>query len=160
MPVEQPLADRFWAKVVRGAPDACWLYQGARLSHNAYGGFAMRSAHDGKWRPHYAHRVAWELTNGPIPDGQWVLHHCDVPHCVNPAHLFLGTQTENMRDASVKGRLSVPKRRNRARIAEIRTRWLAGGVTQRALAAEYGVHEVQVSRWLQAVKDRPYQRSA
>ena len=56
----------------------------------------------------HAHRVAWILSRGPIPDGLWVLHRCDNPPCVEPAHLFLGTQTTNMRDAVNKGRLVLP----------------------------------------------------
>lgn len=54
----------------------------------------------------YAHRQAWETANGPIPDGMQVLHHCDVPLCIEPTHLFLGTQADNMADAKRKGRLA------------------------------------------------------
>lgn len=90
-----PLADRFWVKVEKTAD--CWLWCGAP-GGEGYGciriaGHAVR-----------AHRVAWELTNGPIPDGLWVLHRCDNRKCVNPAHLFLGTQSDNMRDMHNKGR--------------------------------------------------------
>jgi hypothetical protein len=52
-----------------------------------------------------AHRIAWELTNGPIPAGLFVCHHCDTPGCVRPDHLFLGTAQENMQDASRKDRM-------------------------------------------------------
>lgn len=66
------------------------------------------------WRARYrtpqkAHRVAWELTHGAIADGLFVLHKCDVPLCCNPQHLFLGTQLDNLRDASAKGRLRVAR---------------------------------------------------
>lgn len=52
----------------------------------------------------YAHRRSWEMVNGPIPEGMHCLHRCDTPACVNPAHLFLGTQADNMQDKSRKGR--------------------------------------------------------
>lgn len=148
--------DRFWAKVrLADGGSACWLWQGARLAK--YGGFSIDNY------PHYAHRVAYSLTRGgqPIPAGLFVLHSCDNTLCVNPYHLSLGTQTDNMRDASRKGRLSLPRKANRALIAEIQTRWLAGGVTQAHLAAEYGKHEVQICRWLKPVKEsRTQQRQA
>jgi hypothetical protein len=56
-----------------------------------------------------AHRVAWELTNGPIPAGMHVLHRCDNRPCIEPSHLFLGTQADNMADKKAKGRSSYPR---------------------------------------------------
>ena len=52
----------------------------------------------------YAHRMSWVIRNGPIPDGKYVLHRCDNPPCVNPDHLFLGTQLDNIQDRHDKGR--------------------------------------------------------
>lgn len=149
---------RFWAKV-RQAPNGCVEWTGNRAggrTRRLYGQFSYTV--EGTQVHIYAHRLAWMLAHGPIPEGHYICHTCDNGLCVAAAHLFAGTQFDNMRDASAKGRLHVPKRRNRARIAEIRAKWLAGGVTQAALAAAYAVHPVQISRWLKAVKQTPYER--
>lgn len=95
---------RFWFKVDRSG--ACWQWRGSvtgRCSrvHRGYGQFTVGSRHV------YAHRVAWEMTHGPIPAGLCVLHECDTPTCVNPAHLRLGTHRDNMRDAQERSRLHV-----------------------------------------------------
>jgi hypothetical protein len=99
--VATPLRDRFEARTSRHA-GACWLWTGSR-SAEGYGSIRV----DGKMRK--AHRVAWELANGPIPagagaHGTCVLHRCDNPSCVNPDHLFLGTNADNARDRQAKGR--------------------------------------------------------
>ena len=136
-------ARRFWSKVDKHER-GCWLWTGALLGQNAYGSFSMsRGLPRGQQAPRYAHRISWELAHGPIPPGQMVLHACDVPHCVNPAHLFLGTQKHNMADAAAKGRLSVPRPSARKltepQREDIRRRYAAGGVTFQALADEYRV---------------------
>lgn len=95
---------QFWAKVAKAGPNDCWLWLGHKMPYG-YGTYGKPKQ--------LAHRRAWELTNGPIPDGLMVLHNCpdgDNPSCVNPAHLWLGTQTDNMRDAAAKGRISSQQR--------------------------------------------------
>lgn len=93
-------AERFWDRAdLSAGPKACWRWLGGSCS-GGYG--AARSTATGKQTT--AHRVAWELTNGPIPDGKQALHRCDHRWCVNPQHLFLGTQLENIRDMIAKGR--------------------------------------------------------
>ncbi len=89
--------ERFWAKVNK--TEGCWLWTGAK--QGKYGALTI----PGRREPLRAHRLSWELHNGPIPDGLWVLHHCDNPPCVKPEHLFLGDRRDNMLDAAAKGRI-------------------------------------------------------
>lgn len=109
----QLFADRFWAKVEQRAI-GCWIWTAALGNdprggkRNSYGQFWVGSKADGTGRMAFAHRVAWELSTGPIPEGMKVLHHCDNPACVRPSHLFLGTQVHNMIDMVAKGRANRP----------------------------------------------------
>jgi hypothetical protein len=132
--------DRFWSKVDRSGD--CWLWTGYRR-RLGYGEVQV----PGLKRPRLTHRVAWELTNGPIPDGLSVCHACDNPPCCNPAHLFLGTHQENMQDAGRKGILSKSgtygtanglAKLTEAQVREIRALTDAG-VHQRVVAKRFGV---------------------
>lgn len=143
-PQARPLAERFWAKVQK--TDSCWLWTGSQGNTYGHGSISVRRD-DGTYAPAYAHRVAWELAHGAIPSHQQVLHNCpkgDNPRCVNPAHLFLGSQAENLKDAAAKGRLSVPRPNHHRRaltdddVLEIR-RLRAGGGLLAVIAERFGV---------------------
>jgi len=100
------LAERFWMKVDRRDSEGCWIWlatSNRRGNQISYGKFKV------KGKTALAHRVAWEVTYGEIPEGLLVLHHCDNPRCVNPGHLFLGTGADNSQDAIKKGRLIEPR---------------------------------------------------
>ena len=91
----RPIEARFFPRLVE-RPNGCIEWTGARVRQ--YGVLRVHTVH---WS---AHRLAWTLAYGQIPEGLHVLHSCDNPPCCNPAHLFLGTQSENMRDKVSKGR--------------------------------------------------------
>lgn len=92
--------ERRFFKYVRKT-ESCWIWTGCRKRFLGlpYGGFGYQN----KWQS--AHRVSWILHFGPIPDGVYVLHRCDNPPCVNPLHLELGNQFDNMRHARERGRI-------------------------------------------------------
>lgn len=140
---------RFWAKTE--AAGACLLWTGTTAS----GRYGFVRVHPRGMR--LAHRVAWELTNGAIPDGMYVCHRCDRPLCCNPEHLFLGTQTDNMRDMLAKGRgadlrgeANPRAKLTGADIEEIRRRYDGRRGSIARLAAEYGVTLTHMSGIVQA----------
>lgn len=144
--------DRFNEKWEPVTESGCWIWT-AYTNACGYGSFR----HNGKMK--LAHRVSYELHIAPIPSGMVICHTCDTPACVNPNHLFPGTQLENIEDRHKKGRTSSGEGRPSAKLTwadvlEIRRRYDAGGVKQGELADEYGVCPQQISAIIRRMRWR------
>ncbi len=134
------VSDGFWRLVDKTGE--CWIFTGVKDNYG-YGSLFLGN------RRVRAHRLSYMLVHGAIPDGLSIMHVCDVRDCVRPDHLKAGTHQENMRDMQRKGRnrsgnsVTNPKL-TEEQVIEIRRRYKAGGVTQAALASEYGMHPLSI----------------
>lgn len=136
----RPLLTRFWERVSVGAPDDCWLWTGACSA----AGYGQLGAGGRGGTILYAHRISAEIHLGPIPDGLHVLHRCDTPACVNPAHLSFGTHRDNMADARRKGRNTFAERHGQSKLTaeqarEIKRLCKDRAVSQHQLARRFAV---------------------
>lgn len=149
----------FWSKVDQsGGADACWPWIGS-LGTEGYGQVRINK------RLVRTHRVAYELTNGPLDANLSVCHRCDNPPCCNPSHLFSGTQADNMADCSAKGRVpsgansSLSRNKKRAKgednglskltehqVREIRLLCATSGKSKRSIARRFGVTDVLIGQ--------------
>ena len=141
------LEDRFWSKVKVGGPDECWEWVASRNRD----GYGRCTAFGNPWEG--AHRVSYRMHIGSIPNGMSVCHSCDNAACVNPTHLFLGPQRDNMRGAADRGRLLGKQAKiGLADAMEIRRRYglrkkyARGSVMQKELAKEYGLTQQMIHR--------------
>lgn len=143
------IEERFWPKVQKKGEDECWEWQAGK-NKNGYGRFRIGSRTDGTYRTVSAHRLAWELCNGPISKGTMVCHRCDNPPCCKPRHLFLGTAIDNSADRDRKGRHKVRfgSEHGNAKLTwddvdEIR-KLRTCGLTLAAIGARFGVSESRI----------------
>lgn len=169
-----PVSERFWTKVRKETEERvpglgpCWIWTGD-TSKAGYGRITERAGDGSGEAVYYAHRVAWELENGPLPGGAHVLHKCDNPPCVRNdgenGHLFTGDQRANNADRDTKGRVASgdrsgwalhPERIPRGeqigtailterQVTQIRRAYASGAFTQTELARLYGIKQATVS---------------
>jgi hypothetical protein len=137
----RPLPDRFWEKVDKRDVDECWPWTGTTVS-KGYGSIG----HEGKTLS--AHRVSWEL-HFDSPGDLHVLHSCDNPPCCNPAHLFLGTNADNIRDRLLKERMRISDVLTVDVVRQIRSAYDPLSTTHAMLAAQFGVSPASIGLILQ-----------
>lgn len=144
--------ERFWKKVDKTS--SCWLWMGKKTSRG-YGDFAVRIGK--KILNFRAHRYSWEMIKGSIPTGSLVCHKCDNPPCVNPEHLYLGTQSDNIRESVKKRRHSTCHYKGENNpgakitkeiIMEIRNSYIPRKITQQFLAHKFNLTQSYVSEIL------------
>jgi hypothetical protein len=126
-----PLETRFWKYVNKTS--ACWLWTGG-VTGAGYGALnTSRGSHEPR-RQVLVHRLSYELARGPIPDGLFICHTCDTPRCVNPEHLYAGTQSQNIFDSVKRRRFAGHRKLTDGQVRQIRQRFDGGEpVTQIAL---------------------------
>jgi hypothetical protein len=127
----------FWSKVEGGAPNRCWPWRG-RLNHNGYG----------RYKDTMAHRVAFELIKGRVPENLIVRHVCDNPLCCNPKHLLAGTHKDNSRDAVQRKRIACGERNGNTQLTEEQALYIRrnpDGKTGKDLAAMFSVARSTIS---------------
>ena len=132
MPLQEMFEDRYIPEPNSG----CWIWLGYG-DKNGYGTFYPRGE---RWK---AHRYSWTIHNGPIPDGLMVCHRCDVPACVNPTHLFLGTQQDNISDCILKNRRGGIKL-TEEQVLEIRKIYTRKHGEKTRLSEQYGISNQQI----------------
>ena len=142
---DQETIDRFWAKVDKRGDDECWEWKASR-NHRGYGQFKLMGTMV------KAHRFSYVLHNNSIVTGLFVCHHCDNRGCVNPAHLFLGTQNDNIQDAKRKCRLATGERHgththpDRLKLSEVNVIAIRADPRRPSvIAADYGVSPQMIS---------------
>lgn len=141
-------AERFLEKVIVGRPEECWRWTGAHVP-DGYGSMMLESRGARDRSSIKAHRFAWLHWIGPIPDGMHVCHHCDVRDCVNPSHLFLGTNADNVADRVRKGRSAGQRgeANHKAKLTEDDVRHIRASRSRaRELARHYGVAYETINR--------------
>lgn len=149
-----PAEVRFWKYVDKHGENGCWLWTGLSKTGAGYGIITNEGRHIAAHRLSFAINNEYGITLEDM-EGTDILHECDNPACVNPAHLFLGTHQDNMDDKTIKGRNNPPKGEEHFRsklteiqVKEIRERYANGGTSHKKLGDEYGITKQGISEIL------------
>jgi len=139
---DMTLEQKFWSNVTTGNFYDCWEWR-AGINSKGYGAFWFNG------KTISAHRIAWQITNGKIPEGMCVLHHCDNPRCCNPNHLFIGTHNDNVQDKVNKNRQAKEENNGRSKLTkkdvrEIRLLGKTKKYTKAALARQFNISRKQI----------------
>ena len=135
----ETLLERFEAKFTKGGEDECWIWSGGKTTAG-YGAVQYAG------RLVYAHRLSYQFYVGEIPEGMCVCHKCDCPSCVNPSHLFIGTQKDNMHDCAAKNRTTAGEKHGGSKLTDTDVIAIrASTEKQKALAIKYGVVQQEIS---------------
>lgn len=141
----------FTEKFVKGSPDECWNWTAYKMK-SGHGQLRLRG------KIVYAYRLAYFLENGPFDDNLCILHKCDNGACVNPAHLFIGTQSDNMDDKVAKKRhtvgTAVSGHLTEQNIEDIKRLYSTGNYTQRSLGFKFKVHQATIGRIVNGLRWR------
>ena len=147
--MNEAIIKRFWSHVDKSGD--CWMWTGSKGSANtqsplAYGQFGV--SHNGRLKSYRAHRLSWMLHNGDIPDGKIVMHDCDVPLCVKPDHLRLGTHLDNVRDRDRKGRCQQGETHYDSRLTpdQVLAIFDDKKTSNSELGRRYGVHNTNIMK--------------
>lgn len=140
---EDRLYDGRWERRSGPLETECWIWTG-QLDQTGYGVLKYHQ------KAYKAHRAMWALRNGPIPEGKYACHKCDTPACINPEHIFIGTQGDNMKDAKRKGRTRANRGRSddEIRMAKAMVR---GGMPRSKVAKHFGIDTGSMTRIMQGV---------
>lgn len=134
------LEERFWSRVQK--TENCWLWTGTKIT--GYGNIKIKK------KNYLAHRISWILHKGKLSDTIQVLHTCDIKNCVNPKHLFLGTQADNMKDMvkknrSLKGEKNYHAKLTETKVKTIRELYTSKEMTQTEIAKLFGITQGHIS---------------